>query len=152
MTENSLNNVEEPTSEDIELLDKIQSLPPEEKLSLTQTLEMYSGPIPHPQILAQFDALAPGSAKKIINNGVGESVHRRRLENVRGWGKMGLSYIMTISFFVLMSGFMYGSYLLVMDGHPVIGGIGGGLSFITLFGSISNLITGLTEKDDYKKD
>ena len=42
---------------------------------------MQSGPIPRPDILKKYNDLDPGAAKKIINNGVQESVHRRKMES-----------------------------------------------------------------------
>ncbi|WP_259717307.1 DUF2335 domain-containing protein [Weissella confusa] len=135
---------------DGELIDKIESLPESAKAELSATLEMYSGPIPHPKILKEFNEIVPGSAKQIIKNGVQESKHRRGLENVRTYGKMGLSYILLVFYYLLLLTFMYGSYKLIMTGHPWLGGGGGFTSFIGMLIPISNSIEKLTDKDDYK--
>jgi uncharacterized membrane protein len=44
------------------------------------TIQGYSGPVPHPDILAQFDQIVPGSAEQIVNQFVQETNHRHRLE------------------------------------------------------------------------
>lgn len=43
--------------------------------------QVYEGPIPHPEILRQFDALVPGTAERLITLAEEESRHRRALEN-----------------------------------------------------------------------
>lgn len=42
---------------------------------------MYSGPIPAPHFLKEYDEMDPGAAKQIIDNGVEESHHRRQMES-----------------------------------------------------------------------
>lgn len=67
------------SAEDQEVLDQVSKLPlsDKDKNSIMATLEMYSGPIPHPKILAGYQALYPDAAQKIIENGLEESRHRR---------------------------------------------------------------------------
>lgn len=81
-----------------ELLDDIERLNPEQKTEIMATLEMYSGPLPHPEILKQYQELYSGAAKEIIKNGVAESKHRRRLENARSFVKLFLSFLSLIIF------------------------------------------------------
>lgn len=40
----------------------------------------FSGPLPHPDILAKYDAIAPGFADRVIRLAEGEAEHRRRQE------------------------------------------------------------------------
>lgn len=40
----------------------------------------YSGPIPPPDLLRQFDEVYPGAAKQILGDFVEESAHRRSME------------------------------------------------------------------------
>ena len=58
------------SKEDQELIDQVKKLPISEKEQedLIATMEMYSGPIPHPKILAGYQALYPDAAKRIIEN------------------------------------------------------------------------------------
>ena len=48
----------------------------------TQQVEFstYSGPLPHPDILRQFDDVLPGSAERIFSQFEAQSAHRRSLE------------------------------------------------------------------------
>lgn len=43
-------------------------------------LTTYSGPLPHPETLRQFEEILPGSAKRIFNDFELQSSHRRALE------------------------------------------------------------------------
>jgi uncharacterized membrane protein len=43
--------------------------------------QLYSGPVPHPDILQKFDTLVPGTAQRMIQLAEDESIHRRRMES-----------------------------------------------------------------------
>ena len=81
MTEKSKNSIKK--SNNTEIIDKLKHMPNESRKEIITTLEMYSGPIPHPQILKEYKNLYPEAAEKIIENGLEESRHRRNLENAR---------------------------------------------------------------------
>ncbi|VAW32304.1 hypothetical protein MNBD_CHLOROFLEXI01-1054 [hydrothermal vent metagenome] len=55
---------------------------PEQKVGLmmVQQMEEYSGPLPHPKILKQYNEIVPGSAKEIILQSTKQSEHRQYLE------------------------------------------------------------------------
>ena len=57
-----------PSRHDQEIIDDINKLniPKDEKQDIIATMEMYSGPIPHPKILAGYQALDPNAAKKLL--------------------------------------------------------------------------------------
>ncbi|HAM86069.1 DUF2335 domain-containing protein [Limosilactobacillus mucosae] len=138
---------------DQEIIDQVKKLPisDEQKHDIIATMEMYSGPIPHPKILAGYQALYPNAAEKIIENGLEESRHRRQLETARqrrrghlAWGSMLLLVLLCLLF-------MTGSFYLVLKNHPVIGSIFGGGSFITLVGTLTSNITELTKNDDISR-
>ena len=44
------------------------------------SLTTYSGPLPHPEILQQYEHIYPGAAKSIFDDFLQESAHRRQLE------------------------------------------------------------------------
>lgn len=46
-------------------------------------MEMYSGPIPHPDILRKYDDVVPGAADRIINLVEREASHRHECDNLR---------------------------------------------------------------------
>ncbi len=74
VSSNPFNNVDD-------VVERVTKLPPHEQEQAIEKLEMYSGPIPHPDILKKHDDIDPGVAKLIIENGVEESKHRRSMEN-----------------------------------------------------------------------
>jgi len=42
--------------------------------------EIHQGPLPHPEVLRQYDQLSPGAADRIITMAEGEAAHRREME------------------------------------------------------------------------
>ncbi len=135
---------------DGELLDNLKGLNEEQKTEVMATLEMYSGPLPHPSILKQYKDLYPQAAEEIIKNGLAESKHRRRLENSRVWTKLLLSTFALAVFAVLSYLFLKWSVDLIKAGYKVIGSIFGGGSFLMILGTLLSLVQTLTQKDDLK--
>lgn len=135
---------------DGELLDNLKGLNEEQKTEVMATLEMYSGPLPHPSILKQYKDLYPQAAEEIIKNGLAESKHRRRLENSRVWTKLLLSTFALVVFAVLSYLFLKWSVDLIKAGYKVIGSIFGGGSFLMILGTLLSLVQTLTQKDDLK--
>lgn len=70
--ENDIKKKSDKDSLDEQILDQIQKseMPKETKKEIMAYLEMYSGPIPLPDILEGYQKLYPNAAKEIINNGV----------------------------------------------------------------------------------
>lgn len=133
---------------DPEILDAISNLTEEQKKELMPVLEMYSGPIPHPSILKSFDEIDQGAAHKIIKNGLGETSHRRHLENTRVYVKALLSVFAMIGFIGVEVLFIWLSYKLLMSNHVVTGSIFGGVSFLGGIGGLLSLVQTLNDKDD----
>lgn len=148
MTENKPINKDKIENSDQELLDKVKSLPKEKREIIMAKMEMYSGPIPHPEILKGYEELSPGSAKEIIENGIEESSHRRKLETSRQKRKGRLAWLSLIAFVILIFLFLLFSFYLILHDHKIIGSIFGGVSFISIFGPLINNVTELTKKDD----
>ena len=46
-----------------------------------RSVEFFSGPFPHPDILKKFNDVVPGSAERIIKMAEDQSAHRKELEN-----------------------------------------------------------------------
>ena len=42
--------------------------------------QIHQGPLPHPEVLRQYDQLSPGAADRIIAMAEGEADHRRQME------------------------------------------------------------------------
>ena len=73
--------------------------------------EIYSGPIPHPDHLRQYDEINPGSAKLIIQMFVEQSEHRRKQEdktldaNIKGFA-LGQIFGFILLLVCLIGGFI----------------------------------------------
>lgn len=138
---------------DQEIIDQVKKLPisEEKQEDIIATMEMYSGPIPHPKILAGYQALYPKAAEKIIENGLAESRHRRELETARQRRRGHLAWVSMVILVLVCLIFMAGSFVLIIKGHTIIGTIFGGTSFIALIGSFMNSIDELSGNDDISK-
>jgi len=127
----------------------IEKLAPKQRDKVISKLEMYSGPIPHPDILKKYNDIYSGAAQEIIDNGVEESVHRRSMESEylkqdtirkhrRDW----------MGFFIGIIGIVFGFYLLYL-GHTVVGTIFSGGTLVTLVSVFaSNSSSDTSEKDE----
>lgn len=116
------------------VVDHVKRLPRNEQHQVMQKLEMFSGPIPAPHILKQYDEMDPGAAKQIIDNGVEESHHRRQMESKmlemsrkrkirRDW----------MGFVIGITSILVGAFLIYKD-HYVVGTIFSGISILGLVG------------------
>lgn len=81
----------------------------------------YSGPVPHPSILKGFEEIVPGSAKQILDDAHGQTVHRQTMErNALRWegcrSTGGLLAGASISVLGLLL-----AYFAIMAGHDVAG-------------------------------
>lgn len=139
------------TKADQEIIEQVRKNPDltsDAKENIIATMEMYSGPIPHPKILAVYDALYKGAAKKIIDNGIAESEHRRKLESARQKRRGRLAWASMIILALICTIFMIGSFWLIMSNHKIIGSIFGVSAFLVLVGTFFNKISELTDVND----
>ena len=96
--------------------------------------ELFSGPLPHPDILARFDAVVPGAAERIIKMAENQSAHRIEIEKkvinsdiVNS--KRGQIFGFVVAIFGLLS-----SFVLVLKGYQVVGTLLGGATLVSLVG------------------
>lgn len=150
MTNKSGSNVSTPNG--TKIIDKLEHMPRDEKEDIIATLEMYSGPIPHPKILEAYQKLYPDAAQKIIENGLAESSHRRTLETARQKRRGRLAWVTLISLVLIILVFIILSFLLIMNNHKIIGSVFAGTSFLIFIGTMTNLVPTLTAKDDISVD
>lgn len=116
------------------VISQVEKMPHEQRSLAMSKLEMFSGPIPHPDILKGYDQIDPGAGKLIIENGVAESKHRRDIERKaieysrrdrqrRDW--MGFIVALVIVFV---------GALLIYLGHTITGSILSGVSALGVVG------------------
>ena len=134
MNEEHQNDLQGNSTNVDKVIDSVKKLPREEQEMAISILEMYSGPIPHPDILKKYDELDPGAAKLIIENGVKESEHRRKLE------LQAMNYTAKDSKRREWMGFTLGviiisvGALLIYLGHTITGTLLSGISAVSLVG------------------
>jgi uncharacterized membrane protein len=146
----TLNQNEEGQELDKEIIKQVENsdIPKDEQEHIIAAMSMYSGPIPHPKLLAGYEALYKGAAKKIIDNGIAESEQRRKLEEERQRRRGRLAWVSLIIAGCFVLFFTIGAVYLIMNEHPYFGGASGLISFFTFMGSISNNIDTLSGNDD----
>ncbi|MFT8465282.1 MAG: DUF2335 domain-containing protein [Liquorilactobacillus satsumensis] len=127
-----------------EAVDKLKKLPLHQQEQAIAKLEMYSGPIPHPDILKKYDDIDPGAAKLIIDNGVEESKHRRKMEiDAMEYSQKDVKRRDWMGFVLGILGILIGAFLIWL-GHTVTGSIFSGVSLVMLVG----LFLGKSENDN----
>jgi uncharacterized membrane protein len=82
---------------------------------------VYSGPIPTPQMFAEFEKVLPGSADRILTMAEDQSKHRHKIENWVVWFDGGQSILgLLFAFLVVIVALCLGAYL-IMNDKPVSG-------------------------------
>ena len=83
--------------------------------------QQWSGPLPHPAILAQFNEIHPGASQVILDEFQAQGAHRRDIEgrvvrsNVRNAG------VAQVLSFVLLAGLVASGAFLAYTGRDVVG-------------------------------
>ena len=95
----------------------------------------FSGPLPPPAILAQYDKVVPGAAERILAMAEEQSRHRRAIElqvvsSEIADARRGLRYGLVIGVTAIVGGVVISLY-----GYPVAGTIFGGAFLVALVGT-----------------
>ena len=114
---------------------KNQSLNPKQKnkKEIIPASYSYQGPIPHPKLLAEFNQVVPGSAKKIIEMAESQTQHRINIESKIinsdiDKEKMGMIFSFILGLVIILSG-----VIIIWLGYKIEG-------LISLIFGISSLI------------
>lgn len=90
-----------------------------------EIVEDFSGPIPHPQLLQQYDQVCPGAADRIIRTMEQEAAHRHDMERAALRADIIDTRIgQTCAFIIVLATLSVGAYTAI-NGAPIIGGIFG---------------------------
>jgi uncharacterized membrane protein len=134
------------------------ALPPSQREAIIHAQLEFSGPLPPPQILGQYDEVLPGAAERILRMAEKQQDHRIGVDQsgIRraNWG-LGAGYSLSVMGLISTT-------FLVMHGHDVAGSVLGGSTFLSLvstfvYGSIvrsreniekTRLLTGHEEDED----
>lgn len=115
-----------------EIVEQIEELPIEERQVVMAHLEMTQSPLPDPVTLEKYNDLYPDAAKTIIDNGVAEGAHRRKMEEQMLTSKVKLDRLRYIFAFIVSLIGIGLSFALVFTNHPLGGTIFGGVGLATV--------------------
>jgi uncharacterized membrane protein len=95
-------------------------------------LVAYLGPLPNPETLARFEQIVPGSAARIMNMAESQTIHRQFLEKtVIQAGVQKSWWGLWTGFVIGMTGII-GAVVLGVYDHPIVGGILGSGTIVSL--------------------
>ncbi len=108
----------------------------------TASTVLHQGPLPHPETLAQYDAVSPGAAQIIINMALAEADHRRACERLANEAEVASLRAedrdsrlgLWLAFIVAMT-VIGGSIASILNGQQVGGSILGGVAVTGLVGA-----------------
>lgn len=81
----------------------------------------FSGPLPHPSILAEYDRFSPGIADRIVTMAEEQAAHRRHLEKVVIEGDSGRAWLgLCFGTLVALSA-IGGGVAVILKGQPIVG-------------------------------
>ena len=122
------------------MVDQDELVAPEEdedeatQLGLLVRQETFSGPLPHPSILREYEAIEPGSAKRIIDMAESAMTHHQAMEaeqvrseatsNREAWSRSRLGAIIGGIVALTFAGVTLG---IVLAGYPTAGAVLGSL-------------------------
>ena len=85
------------------------------QLQVTATQTYYSGPIVHPEIAEQWEAVLPGAADRIMSQFENQSSHRQTIELKQlGWNNSKEILGQVLAFIIFMTALIGGVYLIAV--------------------------------------
>ncbi len=81
----------------------------------------FSGPLPPPEVLAQYNEIVPGAAERILKMAEEQSAHRRRLEDKTISAQLHESGRGQWMALIVTLEFPGGSLWITHDGYPAVG-------------------------------
>ncbi len=99
---------------------------------LVERREMFSGPLPHPEILERYNSIVPGSAQKIIQMAENQSAHRIDIEKKVIGSDIRNSHRGQIFGFIIAITGIISSLILIIRGYTTGGSILGGGTVVSL--------------------
>lgn len=116
------------------IVDEVERLPQEQRQVVLQKLEIYQGDLPHPDILKGYQDLDSDAAKKIIDNGIAESQHRREMEDKYLSGNIASHKLGQLFGFIIALVVIIGGIYLIATDKQIAGSILIGTTALGLIG------------------
>lgn len=118
-------------------------------IAAEQRTELFSGPLPHPDIIEKYDAICPGTAEKIVNSFVKQTEHRIEMESVVIKNSIFRANVGLFMAFIISLICLYISYKLFNDNKS---GYAFGLVLLNLATLISVFIKRTNDKNKELKE
>lgn len=98
----------------------------------TTSSRSFSGPVPPPEVLRDYNNVTPGLADRIVHMAESEQQHRHSLQSEALHGnisevKRGQNYAFIICLVLII-----GSILLILNGYPITGTVFAGVTIVAL--------------------
>lgn len=114
----------------------------------------FSGPLPHPEILARYEEILPGAATRIFEMAEEQALHRRYMEknSLALSGRDALLGIV-LGFIIALSGIV-GGILIIAFNSDSVGALisGSAISGSSLVGIIRTFVIGSRKQKNEKQD
>ena len=106
----------------------------------SKTETSFSGPMPDPQTLAQYEAILPGTANRIFTMAENQAAHRQMLEKTVVTSGVRDSLLGIVSGFVISAITIISGTIVILNGHDWPGAILGtsgiaGLAGVFVYGT-----------------
>ncbi len=106
--------------------------PIEDLLIQAYRQESFTGPLPHPKILALYEEIVPGSADRIISMAENQANHRTKFENTSLAIDGKLAERGQIFAFIIAVICIISTIALALSGHDTVAGVLGGTTIVGL--------------------
>lgn len=114
----------------------------------------FSGPLPHPEILARYEEILPGAATRIFEMAEAQATHRRDMEK-NGMNLAGRDALLGIAlgFVIALSGIV-GGILIIAFNPDSVGAVisGSAISGSSLIGIIRTFVVGSKKQENEKSE
>lgn len=140
------------TSETTE--DTNQSQEPNQVLLAQAIHSEFSGPLPPPEILAQYEKIFPGASERIFQMAENQASHRRSMEtNNLNLAARDSLFGIIFGFIIAMTGIIGGIIVIFSNPSSVVTAIGGSaISGVSLLGIIRTFVIGSKSQKKKKND
>jgi len=106
----------------------------QETLAEIQIQQMFSGPLPHPDILSSYNEAVPDGAERILAMAERQAVHRQALETSNLQSHVTRSYWGLACGFILAMVIVIVGAVLALHGKTITGGLFMGVPVVALVG------------------
>jgi uncharacterized membrane protein len=103
---------------------------PDAAAGVIAAVNLYSGPLPHPDDLARYDALIPNGARTILDMAMREQAHRHKMQSLEmiypylGWASGSVGFLASVVGAIYLGINVHDGLAVGLLGIPVLGVVG----------------------------